>query len=343
MKKLTLLLTLALCLSLLCGCAGTPVVYYSDCTCPTGAHTPTEPLSEGALKTGLAIVAAPDGLSNGESIGYDVSIVAVTVDDAGIIHSCVIDSAGPKVTIDAAGTVTADLTAPLQTKNELGDAYNMKLHGNARYEWYEQAAALAEYAVGKTVAQLRDGAVSQTGYAVDADLATRATIRLGGYVDAVEAAVANARPLGAQSGDELKLAVELSIGSSTSATADKAGLAQLDCDAVAVTVKDGRITSCSLDSLQAKVSFDAAGVITEPAPFRTKNQLGEAYGMKAHGKAKYEWNEQAANFAAYVTGKTAAEVANIAVVEGKPADADLATSVTVKIGGFQALIAEALQ
>ena len=96
-------------------------------------------------------------------------------------------------------------------------------------------------------------------------------------------------------------------------------------------------------SLQAKVSFDAAGVITsDVSAFATKNEMGENYGMKAWGGAKYEWNEQAASFAAYVTGKTAAEVAGIAVTESTaPADADLAATVTIAIGGFQALIAKA--
>ena len=52
-----------------------------------------------------------------------------------------------------------------------------------------------------------------------------------------------------------------------------------------------------------------------------------------------EWNEQAAAFAAYVTGKTLDQVASIAVDEAtKPADVDLASSVTISIGGFQALL-----
>ena len=64
--------------------------------------------------------------------------------------------------------------------------------------------------------------------------------------------------------------------------------------------------------------------------------------MKAWGGAIAEWNEQAASFAAYITGKTAADVAGIAVDETtKPTDADLLTSVTIKIGDFQALIAKA--
>ena len=104
------------------------------------------------------------------------------------------------------------------------------------------------------------------------------------------------------------------------------------------------ITSCALDSLQGKVSFDASGVIVTDLtmPMQTKNQLGEAYGMKAYAGAKFEWNEQAANFSAYVTGKTAADVAGIAVSEGKPSDADLSATVTIAIGGFQQLIERAL-
>jgi len=79
------------------------------------------------------------------------------------------------------------------------------------------------------------------------------------------------------------------------------------------------------------------------APVKTKNELGDDYGMKAWGGAKYEWYEQAASFAKYVTGKTAAEVAGIAVSEGKPADTDLSSSVTISIGGFQALIAKVMK
>ena len=66
--------------------------------------------------------------------------------------------------------------------------------------------------------------------------------------------------------------------------------------------------------------------------------------MVAWGGAIAEWNVQAASFATYVTGKTAADVAGIAVDESThPTDADLVTSVTIAIGGFQALIAKAAQ
>ena len=64
--------------------------------------------------------------------------------------------------------------------------------------------------------------------------------------------------------------------------------------------------------------------------------------MVAWGGAIAEWNVQAASFASYVTGKSTADVAGIAINEAtKPTEADLATSVTISIGGFQALIAKA--
>lgn len=351
MKKYSVFVIALLVAALLAGCAGTPVVYYTNCTCPVDAHTapaPTEAapvLDEGALKTGLAIITSTAKSESAKQAEYDVTLAAVLVDDSGVIYDCVIDSIGTTVAFDATGTVTADLAAQILSKNELGDNYGMKAYGGAKYEWYEQAAALADFAVGKTVAELKNGAIDESGKApAGTDLATTATIYLGGYVGAVEAAVENAKHLGAQSGDELKLASVNSIGSSKSATADKAGCAQLDATVTALSVRDGVITSCYIDSVQAKVEFDTAGTITTDltAPIQTKNQLGENYGMVAWGGAIAEWDAQAASFAQYVTGKTAEQVANIAVSEGKVAQADLAASVTIAIGDFQALIAKAM-
>ena len=94
------------------------------------------------------------------------------------------------------------------------------------------------------------------------------------------------------------------------------------------------------------MNFDVTGTVTTDltAPVQTKNELGENYGMVAWGGAIAEWNVQAASFASYITGKTAADVAAIAVTETTaPADTDLAASVTIKIGGFQDLIAKAAQ
>ena len=363
MKKLSLFLCICLVVGLLSGCVGTTVVYHEICTCPTeGSPAPqpteeTQPMpTEGTtgaeyVKTGLYIGTKISGSANAteEAAGkadYDVTLVAVTVDDNGVITSCIIDSIGTSVAFDATGVITSDVNAAISTKNELGENYGMKAYAGSKYEWNEQAAAVAAYAVGKTADQLRNGAVNEAGKATDADLASVATIYIGGYVNGIIAAAENAQHLGAKSTDVLKLAAMPALKSSKSAEGENAGLAQLDVDVTALTMDGDVITSCYLDSLQAKISFNAAGEVTTDltAPVATKNELGEAYGMKAYVGAKYEWNEQAAAFASYVTGLTAAQVEGIAVNEGtKPTDADLAATVTIAVGGYKALVVKAAQ
>ena len=343
MKKFTILLIALIVLSLFAGCAGTPVVYYPECTC-SGNNETANPIvpDDTSVKTGLYIGTNISGSKTG-SASYDVTVVAVTVDQNGVITGCIIDSLAANVAFDENGNITSDLTVAPLTKNELGDNYGMKGISAIGKEWNEQAAALANYAVGKTVDELKNGALNESGKAKDADLATQASIYLGGYVSGIEAAVANAQFLGAAAGDELKLAIIPGIGSSTAATAEKDGTAQLDMDAAVVTMNGDVITSCYIDSLQAKVNFNTAGEITTDltAPVLTKNELGTNYGMGKFSPIGKEWNEQAAAFAKYVTGKTAAEVAGIVITEGKPEDVDLASSVTIYIGGFQALIQKA--
>ena len=371
-KSIALILTVAIAVALLSGCAGTTVVI-GECTCPVDAHTdapaetvagategaviemPTEaPAAAGAVKTGLAVSTniseSASATADAEGVAkYDITLAAVTVDDNGVIQSCAIDSVPASVNFDTTGTITSDLTAAVPTKNEQGENYGMVAWGGAIAEWDAQVAAVAQYAVGKTVEQLKNGDIDMTtGKAKDgSDLQSSATIYLAGYVYAIEAAVANAQHLGAQAGDELVLTTVNEVSSSTSADSENAGNAQLDSTIAVLTRKDGVITSCYIDAVQAKIGFDATGAITTDltAPVATKNELGENYGMVAWGGAVAEWNEQAASFASYITGKTADEVAGIAVNEStKPADgSDLASSVTIAIGGFQALIAKAMQ
>ena len=355
MKRFLLpLLACLLTMALLAGCVGTPVVI---CTCPTGGEQdipqPTRPAATGkAVKTGLAVFTSVSDSTSATSeadgaIKYDITIAAVTVSDEGVILNCSIDSVPATVKIASNGAIVSDLSAAILTKNEMGENYGMVAWGGAKAEWDAQVAALCNFAIGKTVKELKEGAVSESGYAPDgSDLASSASIYLGGYVSAIEAAVNNAQHLGASDGDELTLVTLNSVKDSVAATAEKNGTAQLNADIAVVTTKDGVISSCIIDAVQAKISFDITGAITTDlsTPIQTKNELGEKYGMVAWGGAKFEWNQQAANFATYVTGKTAAEVAGIAINEGtKPADgSDLAASVTIAIGGFQALIAKAL-
>jgi hypothetical protein len=221
----------------------------------------------------------------------------------------------------------------------------MRVASSISKEWNEQAAAMAEYAIGKTVAELKGIAVNEKGSPTDADLASSVTLYIGSFVSGIEAAVNNATHLGAQAGDKLVLTTTTNMASSKDATADANGQAQAYATIGAITLNGDTVTSCYIDAVQANVNFDAAGKITTDltAPVASKNELGDAYGMRKASAIGKEWNEQAASFSEYVTGKTLSEVTGIAVVEKKPVDADLTASVTMKINGFITLFEKAAQ
>ena len=351
MKKiLTTAASLSLAMALLSGCAGKPAA-----NAPSASSTPSSPSAssqvqaETYVKTGLSVITSvlesKDASAEGDGAAQaNISLVAVTVGDDGVIDDCVIDMVQSKISFDTAGRLTTDPATTFASKNELGDAYGMKKGSSIGKEWYEQAAAMAEYAVGKTVEELKSIAVNEKGSPADADLASSVTLSIGGFLTGIEDAVNNAQHLGAKAGDELKLTSTTDMSKSKDASAEGDGLAQAYAIISAVTFDGDTITSCSIDAALANVNFSAAGVITTDlaAAQPTKNELGDSYGMKKASSIGKEWYEQAAAFGAYVTGKTADEVTAIAVDERtSPTETDLTGSVTIGIGDFQALIEKA--
>ena len=269
-----------------------------------------------------------------------MTIVAVTVDETGVITDCVIDAVQAKANFDSQGQLLTDLTVPVPSKNELGADYGMGSISGIGKEWNEQAQALADYVVGKTADEVLGIAVDEATKPAEADLASSVTISIGGFQNAIAEAVDRAQPLGAQAGDELRLVTSNSMAAGN-APEGAAGMVETNVNIAAVTMNGDAITSCVIDAVQAQVSFDGQGqLLTDlSAPVPSKNDRGADYGMGAVSSIGKEWNEQAAAFAAYVTGKTLDEVAGIAVDEAtKPAEADLASRGTISIGGFQALL-----
>lgn len=352
-----LLLAVLLLAMLLAGC-GTTVVVGPEGDKPTATDpaetqpAETQPAGGGApVKTGLAVVAdlgsSKDASAEGDGLAQsDIVLIAVTVDGDGVIDDCVIDAVQAKIGFDAAGKLTTDLSTTFPSKNELGDDYGMRKASSISKEWNEQMAALADYAVGKKASELKGVAVDETGKAGDADLAASVTLYIGSYVDGIVAAADNAQELGAAKGDRLGLASVTNMSKSKDASAEGDGLAQAYSTFAAVTFNGDTVTSCYIDAVQANVNFDTAGKITTDltASPKTKNQLGDDYGMRKASSIGKEWNEQAAGFCAYVAGKTVSEIKGLAVDEGgKASDADLAATITVGIGEFQELIEKAAQ
>ncbi len=110
----------------------------------------------------------------------------------GKVTSCVIDATQGNVNFDATGKITSDIKAAVQTKDEIKDAYGMKKASKIGKEWYEQAAAFAQYATGKSIDEIKGIAVDK-GVATAADLTSSVTIHIGDFQTIIEKASANAK------------------------------------------------------------------------------------------------------------------------------------------------------
>ena len=333
MTKRIFVLLLALCMiiALLPACA--PVQNEGD------NQNPPVNAGEGA-KVGFAVItnaekskaatAGEPGLAQTDS-----TQVAVLTDNDGRIIKCIIDSVQSKINFSGTGEITTDLTARVKSKLELGEEYGLKKASGIGKEWNEQAAALADYVQGKTLDEVRGIAVNDQGAPTGEDLKSSVTVSIGGFIEAIEKAVNNAKATGAGADDKLGLGIVTSIAKSKNAAAGEDGLAQTYSNYAVVTFdKDNKITSCLIDASQININFNATGgLVTDlNAVFKTKQELGEEYGMKKASGIGKEWSEQANAFAEYVIGKTVDEVKGIAVnEEGRATGAELTGSVTISI------------
>ena len=151
----------------------------------------------GSTKTGLghvvSLAKSKGATADAEGAAQtDDVMVAVTLDESGKIVGVVIDTAQVVINVDASGAITSDLSAELKTKVELGDAYGMKKASGIGKEWYEQAAALAQWMIGKTVDEVAGMKISNEGTPAEADLTSTVTVHVGDYIKALQKAAANA-------------------------------------------------------------------------------------------------------------------------------------------------------
>ncbi|HYE68794.1 MAG TPA: hypothetical protein VEA58_09300 [Anaerovoracaceae bacterium] len=336
-KKVALLLVLAMVMFAFAACGGATEE-------PPVEETPD---TAGAVQTGLAVItSAAKSVDAGDANGVaqaDSLVVAVTVDEAGTIVKCAIDQAQTKIEFSKEGKIVTPLDTVFVAKREMGADYGMAKASGIGKEWNEQADAFAAYVAGKTVEEVKGIAVNEEGAPTDEDLASSVTVHVTDFIAAIEKAVGNAQDLGASADDALGLGVVTSIAKSKDA-AEEDGLAQAYSYYTATTFKaDGVITSSIIDASQTNINFTKEGKITSDinAAFQTKNELGDAYGMKKASAIGKEWNEQANAFAAYVVGKTIEDVKGIAISEGVPTGDDLKSSVTVHVTDFLTILDKA--
>lgn len=125
------------------------------------------------------------------------------------------------------------------------------------------------------------------------------------------------------------------------------GSAEVETIIAAVSLDaEDRIMDCRIDMVEHVIPVSNTGAIGTQAQteYRTKRELGDAYGMGNVSGIGKEWYEQVDAFEQYVVGKTIHEINGISTDEaGYVQDENLNTSVTISISDFQAAIAKAVE
>lgn len=182
---------------------------------------------------------------------------------------------------------------------------------------------------------------------------TASTTAAGTTASTTTAGSTVAGPKTAEAGSIVKmgLGIKASVAKSSDFAADKAGAAQADVVIAAVGFdKDGKVASIKIDNAQTKVEYNADGTLkSDPAAtYKTKQEKKDEYGMKKASAIGKEWYEQAEALSAWMQGKTAEEIKNMKTKPGAdeahpavPDEADLATSVTISVQDYIAVVEEA--
>lgn len=308
--------------------------------CQNGGNDAASDLKAGSYS--ITKLAPTDATADADGkIQFNTTIVSVLL-DGDVIKDVQIDVAQNTAVVKADGTVEVPTEFP--TKLEKGDAYGMKdvsanmgnIEGGG--EWYEQAAALEEYMIGKTVTEVlemptveRDA--SHTAVPDVEELKSSVTITVGDYLEALEKA------------SEVAVAVEgnavkLGTGSTTAMTVNEEGKVQTNTTYTRVVLDaDGKILDAFVDVAQNDVVVAEDGTITGE-PRDSKYILKEAYDMKETSanigniEDGGEWYEQADSFVEYIKGLTVAEVVAIELEAAVPTTEDLTSKVTIHISDW---------
>jgi roadblock/LC7 domain-containing protein len=366
MKKILLIaLALILALSVLAGCSAPEAP-----EAPAAPAAPTEPAAaEGSIvKVGLGHITS---IGKSADLGKDAEgkeilplgqvdtvMAAAGFDKDGKVVSVTIDNAQTKVTFDSALQVTSDIKAEGKTKVELKEEYGMIKGSAIGKEWYQQAEALGQWMVGKTIDEIKAMKTKEKDASHPAvpdvpELTSSVTVSVQDYIAAVAEAYETA--IDVTGGVKVGLGHVVTTGKSTGLGKNAEGkevlpLAQVDTVMSATAFdKDGKVVGTIIDNAQTKVTFDNTGKVTadKAAEYKTKVELKEEYGMIKGSAIGKEWYQQADALGKWMVGKSIDEIKAMktkAKDEAHPAVPDVAeltSLVTVSVQDYVAAVAEA--
>lgn len=145
--------------------------------------------SEATAENTLKVTAATEQTTADATADKDGSnkvsttVFGAAIDADGKVVAAASDCVELEFTFDTKGVSTLDTTKAVLTKKDKGADYGMVAYGNAKKEWFEQAAAFDAACIGKTASEIA-GLIAEDGKGV-ADLQSAGcTIYVTGFVKA---------------------------------------------------------------------------------------------------------------------------------------------------------------
>lgn len=335
MKKMNLLLAFVASAGLLAGCNQNSKQYFGF-----GAVSHFEEFAKSAAK--------------GYDIETTVDYVSVVVNKKGVISNLRLDTTQIKVEGKVTEVEDGDdvLSTVIKSKvfgteenpsddikskwDLLGD-YGMagKVPGTIGKEWYEQAAKFEEWAVGKTVEQVKAGIANDK---LTDGATIGVTITVDAWVSALDVAL--------ESKVQIKGKVAgLGVGSLNEhdALQDNFYVAGAAFDA------DKKVLGSRVDTFQVPYVVSAEGlatinkaatkkqVVASENRIKGKQELKADYGMTNASPIKKEWFEQAQSLADYLVGKKISDALGTSAKLENGAE----IGVTVTVSGYRSVLSEA--
>lgn len=252
------------------------------------------------------------------SVTTELNYAAILFDKDEKILDLRIDTVQIKVSVDdennmiLTGKNAADGDTP--SKWELLGAYGMTNASPIKKEWYEQAEAFENFAVGKTVSELL--ALQGTDHNLIDGANAGVTIHVNGFMDAIERAEAN--KVAIDDVTDLVIGVggiggvqpnqtNYTIAGAAFDKDEKVVAARMDVYQVPYTIvdaADGKLAGIRVNDAANKKQVVA--IDEKTGSIKSKHDLKEDYGM-AGSATQGEWYVQANKITAYMVGKTLEE------------------------------------
>src|SRR5699024_10694140 len=157
---------------------------------------------ENGSTAGLGSKTILDGTKDGEDnkpavVAADTTMTATAFDSDGDVAGTIIDVVQIEIEVED-GKIITDKDEEILTKHELEDDYGMKKASDIDKEWYEQAEALQEWMVGKSVSEIVEMDVtekdeSHVAVPDEEELTSSVTITVEDYLEVVQRASDNAK------------------------------------------------------------------------------------------------------------------------------------------------------